>query len=138
MPKKGKKKKGPAIYTDPTHLDRFSLAVNEIIKTPLGVTGTVCGVKYATAEQAATFSAGKVWVKYENGLEAPVDYEPAHGYTKGTAADHIHRDVQCYNDELERMIEKRKQEEEEMRLRALGIESPTKEKGKKSGKKKKK
>lgn len=24
----------------------------------------------------------KVWVKYENGLEAPVDYEPAHGYTK--------------------------------------------------------
>lgn len=24
----------------------------------------------------------KVWVKYENGLEAPVDYEPTHGYTK--------------------------------------------------------
>lgn len=53
-------------------------------------------------------------------------------------ADHIRRDVQSYNDELEKMIEKRKREEEEMRLRALGIEPPTKSAGKKSGKKKKK
>lgn len=52
--------KGAAIYTDPTHLELFSLAVNEIVKTPLGITGTVCGVKYATAEQAATMSGGKV------------------------------------------------------------------------------
>lgn len=52
--------KGPAIYTDPLHLERFSLNVDEIVKTPLGITGTVCGVKYATAEQAASFSGGKV------------------------------------------------------------------------------
>lgn len=52
--------KGPAIYTDQEHLQRFSLAVNEIVKTPLGVTGTVCGVKYATAEQAASLTGGKV------------------------------------------------------------------------------
>ena len=52
--------KGPAIYTDAVHLDRFSLAVNEIIKTPLGISGIVSGVKYATAEQAASLSGGKV------------------------------------------------------------------------------
>ena len=57
---------------------------------------------------------------------------------QGTTAEHIRRDVQSYNDELEKMIEKRKQEEEEMRLRALGIERPGKDKGKKPGKKKKK
>lgn len=60
------------------------------------------------------------------------------GFEQGTVADHIRRDVQSYNDELEKMIEKRRREEEEMRLRALGIEPPTKTAGKKSGKKKKK
>jgi hypothetical protein len=127
-----------ALHTEPEHLAKFGLALDEIVKTPLGLFGTVIGVKYVSAEQAESFSGGKLWIRYTNGLESPVEYEETHGYTKGTISEHIARDVVCYNAELDRMAEERRQQEEEARLHALGIAPPSKGKEKGGGKKKKK
>jgi hypothetical protein len=124
------------LHTAPEHLGKFGLVVDDIVKTPLGLFGTVIGVKYSSAEQAESFSGGKLWIRYMNGLESPVEYEETHGYSKGTVSEHIARDVGCYNSELEQMAEERRKQEEEARMRALGIEPPGKEKG--GGKKKKK
>lgn len=120
-------------------MDKFGLQVDEIVKTPLGLHGTVIGVKYASAEQVESVSGGKLWIKYINGLESPIEYEETHGYSKGTISEHIARDVGAYNSELEVMVEERRQQEEEARCRALGIEPPSKGgKEKKGGGKKKK
>jgi hypothetical protein len=127
-----------AFYTQAEHLDQFGLEVNEIVKTPLGLHGTVIGVKYSSSEQAESLAGGKIWIKYMNGLESPIEYEPAHGYSKASISDHIARDVNAYNEELEKLAEERRQQEEAMRLRALGIEPPPKGKekaGKGKGKK---
>lgn len=126
-----------AFYTEAEHLEKFGLKVDEIVKTPLGLHGTVIGVKYASLLQAESVSGGKLWIKYFNGLESPIEYEETHGYSKGTVSEHIARDVGSYNAELEQMAEERRQREEEARLRALGIEPPSKEGGGKKKKKKK-
>lgn len=86
-------------------MDKFGLKVDEIVKTPLGLHGTVIGVKYSSAEQADSMSGGKLWIKYINGLESPIEYEESHGYSKGTISEHIARDVGTYNAELEKMAE---------------------------------
>lgn len=39
------KKKGPTYYTSEGDLEPFGFKLNDIIRTPLGVTGTVIGVK---------------------------------------------------------------------------------------------
>lgn len=119
-------------------MKKFGLKVDEIVKTPLGMHGTVIGVKYSSAEQAEALSGGKLWIKYVNGLESPIEYEESHGYAKGTVSEHIARDVDSYNAELEVMAAERMKLEEEARLRALGIEPPSKGKDKGDGKKKKK
>jgi hypothetical protein len=41
----GKKAKGPTYYTEDEHCTPFGFRANDIIKTPLGLTGTVIGVK---------------------------------------------------------------------------------------------
>jgi hypothetical protein len=114
--------KAPPLFTTDDHLKQFGLSANEIVKTPLGVKGTVLGVKYGTTEQAATMNGGKLWVVYETGLEAPVEWEPAHGYGRCSAADHIRRDMTAYEAELERVATERKAQEERARLQALGID----------------
>ena len=40
-----KKGKGPTYYTDDSDLEPFGFKLNDIIRTPLGVAGTVIGVK---------------------------------------------------------------------------------------------
>jgi hypothetical protein len=114
--------KAPPLYTTDDHLKQFGLSANEIVKTPLGVKGTVLGVKYATTEQAAAMNGGKLWVAYDTGLEAPVEWEPAHGYGRCSTAEHIRRDMAAYVAELERLATERKAQEERARLQALGIE----------------
>ena len=66
-------------------------------------------------------------------MECPIDWEPAHGYAKCSAAEHIQRDVAVYTDAIAAMEEERRRLEEENRLRALGIE-PEAPSGKKGGK----
>ncbi|KAG1679320.1 hypothetical protein FOA52_009352 [Chlamydomonas sp. UWO 241] len=93
----GGKKKAPAFYCGAEDLEPFGFAMNDIIKTPLGVTGTVIGVKYESAEQKET---GRVWVRYQNGHEAPLEPRlgaglmSALGYRRCSEADHIRRDVE--------------------------------------------
>jgi hypothetical protein len=82
---------------------------------------------------------GKLWVRYGNGLECPTDYEPAHGYSRCSVAEHIRRNVTEYAAMILAMEEERLRVESENRLRALGIASlaPGKEGGKEKKKKKK-
>jgi hypothetical protein len=65
-------------------------------------------------------AGGRVWVQY-SGLECPIDWEPAHGYAKCSAAEHIARDVKVYSEAVAAMEEERRKLEEENRFRALGI-----------------
>ncbi len=44
--------------------------MNDIVRTPLGVCGTVIGVKYENMNVKET---GRVWLRYENGQEAPLE-----------------------------------------------------------------
>ncbi|GFH12503.1 uncharacterized protein HaLaN_08207, partial [Haematococcus lacustris] len=64
---KGKK---PAIITNEADLVPFGFKMLDIVRTPLGITGTVIGVKYENVEQKL---GGRVWVRYENGSEAPLE-----------------------------------------------------------------
>lgn len=57
--KGGKKAKGPTYYVTDEHVMPFGFRANDIIKTPLGLTGTVIGVKYEQPEQKV---GGKLWV----------------------------------------------------------------------------
>lgn len=44
--------------------------VGEIVRTPLGLLGTVLGVKYEDPEAK---DSGRLWVRYNNGHEAPLE-----------------------------------------------------------------
>lgn len=81
---------------------------------------------------------GKLWVRYNNGLECPTDYETAHGYSRCSVAEHIRRDVYEYASMILAMEEERLRIENEDRLRALGIDLPTVDKKGEKGKGKKK
>lgn len=61
MGKKGgkKKAKGPTYYVEDVRCIPFGFRANDIIKTPLGLTGTVIGVKYENPDDQAT---GRLWV----------------------------------------------------------------------------
>lgn len=56
--KGGKKAKGPTYYVEDEHCIPFGFRANDIIKTPLGLTGTVIGVKYENPDDKAT---GRLW-----------------------------------------------------------------------------
>ncbi|KAI8472056.1 MAG: hypothetical protein J3K34DRAFT_392560 [Monoraphidium minutum] len=49
---------------------------NELVRTPLGLSGTVLGVRYEDPSQKDT---GRVWVRYESGAEAPLEPKQAAG-----------------------------------------------------------
>lgn len=57
--KGGKKAKGPTYYVEDAHCIPFGFRANDIIKTPLGLTGTVIGVKYENPDDKTT---GRLWV----------------------------------------------------------------------------
>mmetsp|Transcript_4094 Transcript_4094/g.10256 ORF Transcript_4094/g.10256 Transcript_4094/m.10256 type:complete len:147 (-) Transcript_4094:161-601(-) len=94
-----KAKKKPAIYTEEEHLAPFGFKMLDIVRTPLGITGTVIGVKYENPDQKET---ARVWVKYENGHEAPLEpklgagFMSQLGYRRCSEADHIRRDVDAH------------------------------------------
>mmetsp|Transcript_9054 Transcript_9054/g.15756 ORF Transcript_9054/g.15756 Transcript_9054/m.15756 type:complete len:152 (-) Transcript_9054:554-1009(-) len=92
-------KKKPAIFTSDEDLKPFGFKMSDIVRTPLGITGTVLGVKYENPEAKET---GRVWVRYENGNEAPLEpklgagYMQQLGYRRCSEADHIRRDVDAH------------------------------------------
>lgn len=126
-PKKSGKKKGPTYYTTEADLEPFGFKLNDIIRTPLGVTGTVIGVKYENPEQKET---GRVWVKYDNAHEAPLEprlgagYMSALGYRRCSEADHIRRDVETHVTAAKKVEEERKLVEQIKTFQEQGLPIP--------------
>jgi len=56
--KGGKKAKGPVYFVTDEHCSPFGFRANDIIKTPLGLTGTVIGVKYDAPDDR---ESGRLW-----------------------------------------------------------------------------
>lgn len=137
MGKKGKKGKKPQIYTEVEHLRPFGLSMRDIVTTPLGLQGTVIGVKYEDAEVQGT---GRVWVEYTGGRQSPLEPRlsqgsiQSHGYTRNPDSDHLFRDVLFHKRRLKEAEELRQKAEEQRRLRreALALEG-LKGKGGKGG-----
>lgn len=136
---KGKKKKAPAFYTAPEDTEPFGFRVHDIVRTPVGLTGTVIGVKYDDPERKET---GRLWVEYPGGKQAPLEprlgagFIGTLGYRRAPEAEHIRRDVNAFNTEMSVMETKRKEIEERTRLyrEALDLaENNAGKKGKKSG-----
>ncbi|GLC45026.1 hypothetical protein PLESTB_001460700 [Pleodorina starrii] len=125
MPKKAKK--GPPLITAEEDLAAFGFKLSDIVRTPLGITATVIGVKYEAADDK---SSGRVWVKYENGHEAPLEpklnagFMSALGYRKCSEADHIRRDVGAHMAEQKKQDEERKVVEEVLRCKEQGLPIP--------------
>lgn len=94
--KGGSKAKKEAFKTEDEVLAPFGLKVKEIVRTPLGVTGEVLGVKL---QDPADPQTARLWVRYSSGLEAPLEpqvsagYIGGLGYRKVSDADHVARDV---------------------------------------------
>lgn len=104
--------------------------------------GALCGLFQAKLEADSGLTAwppaeGKLWVRYEGGLEAPIDWQPD-CYIKCSAAEHIGRDVSERAAAIAKLEDERQAIEEGNRLAALGLAPPAKEKaaGKAKGKKK--
>lgn len=124
--------KAPAIFTDDQDTAPFGVRVNEIVRTPLGVTGTVLGVKYSDADAKLD---GRIWLRYKTGQECPLELHAE----RCSDSDHIRRDIDEYNRAMAALEKERQEQEMLMRLKALGLEPPTKSKSaKKGGGKKKK
>ena len=91
MGKKGKGK-APAFLTDAEALKPFDCDVRDIIKTPLGVTATVVGVK-----------DGSLWLEWPGGIVSPASPAPAKakskedlatfGYSRRPPSAHIQRSI---------------------------------------------
>lgn len=123
----GKKKKGPPLCTTEEDTAPFGFKVGDIVRTPLGITGTVIGVKYEDPNQK---ESGRLWVKYENGHEAPLEpklgagYMVALGYRRCSEADHIKRDVDNHTADLKKIEKERSVVEEILRLTQQGLPIP--------------
>lgn len=139
MPKKkgGKKKKGPAFYTAPEDTEPFGFRVNDIVRTPVGLTGTVIGVKYDDPENKQT---GRLWVEYTGGRQAPLEprlgagFIGTLGYRRAPEAEHIRRDVDAFNLTLKIADDKRREIEERHRLYREALDLAEKNQAKKGKK----
>ncbi|PNW75125.1 hypothetical protein CHLRE_12g513650v5 [Chlamydomonas reinhardtii] len=126
MPVK-KGKKGPALITADEDIAAFGFKLHDIVRTPLGITAVVIGVKYESADDKQT---GRIWVKYENGHEAPLEpklnagFMSSLGYRKCSEADHIRRDVGSHMTEAKKQDEERKVVEEVLRCKEQGLPIP--------------
>eukprot|EP00899_Mesostigma_viride_P003257 jgi/Mesvir1/12932/Mv05950-RA.1 len=140
-PKKARKKKAPTFYTTDEDLAPFGVKMNDIVRTPLGLTGTVIGVKYADINDKG---AGKLWLEYPDGLQAPLEPSrscgniAALGYLLSSESDHIWRDVTKLRMEAEENETKRREAEERMRIRMEQLALELAAEAKKNAKKKKK
>ena len=125
-----KKKKAATLQTRDVDFEPFGFKLNEIIRTPLGVAGTVIGVKYDVDPPNETKETGRVWVRYENGSEAPLEpklgagYMTALGYRKCSEADHIRRDVGIKLEETKKLQEEKKLVDTIIALKAQGLPIP--------------
>jgi hypothetical protein len=96
----GKKKKGPEFYTGEEDLSPFGFKLRDIVCTPIGLKGTVIGVKYDPPGPENKDSA-QIWVEYADGKRCPLEPKlhsgfigQAAGYRRVSEADHIWRDVE--------------------------------------------
>mmetsp|Transcript_31545 Transcript_31545/g.94075 ORF Transcript_31545/g.94075 Transcript_31545/m.94075 type:complete len:135 (-) Transcript_31545:768-1172(-) len=113
--------KGGALLTDDKDLAPFGVKLNDMVRTPLGVTGTIIGVKY---ESVSDKSSGRVWVAYSNGTEAPLEPRlgpgdaglAALGYARVQEADHIRRNLAAVRETL-----KREEKEREIAMKILEL-----------------
>ena len=55
------------------------MQMHDIVRTPLGMTGTIIGVKYENPENRDT---GRVWVRYKDGHEAPLEFHLGTGFLR--------------------------------------------------------
>ncbi|KAG0569303.1 hypothetical protein M758_6G077100 [Ceratodon purpureus] len=103
-PKKGGKKKLPAYWSEPVDCEPFGgLKARDLIRTPLGLFGTVLGVKYETKERGEP-GTGTMWVQYANGFLSPIvadfstsGYAGFEGYQRLSDGDHMWRDVKEFH-----------------------------------------
>jgi len=111
--------------------------VNDIVRTPVGLTGTVIGVKYDDPNNKET---GRLWVEYFGGKRSPLEprlgagFIGTLGYRRAPEAEHIRRDVDTFNQKLREMEERRKEIEEKHRLyrEALDLAEKNQKKKKKA------
>eukprot|EP00884_Botryococcus_braunii_P008111 jgi/Botrbrau1/17300/Bobra.0015s0056.2 len=128
MPKPTSKKKVPQKYlTAPEHTEPFGFKAQDLIRTPLGVTVTVLGVRY---DDTADASSARLWVKYQSGLEAPLEprvgvgHLAALGYNSCTPFDYIERDLKSLRMDIEKRHQYR-QLENASQPAAAAAETPT-------------
>mmetsp|Transcript_39205 Transcript_39205/g.65881 ORF Transcript_39205/g.65881 Transcript_39205/m.65881 type:complete len:163 (+) Transcript_39205:212-700(+) len=131
MPKKaggkkkggGKKKKGPTLLTSEADLAPFGFKVRDIISTPMGLKGTVIGVKIIPGEERLA-----LMVEFPGGRVSPLELklqQPVLGYRKAPDAEHIWRDVCIIRDKMKLEAEERTaaMERQRLRMEALALES---------------
>lgn len=124
--KGGKKKKGPAFYTGDVDMKPFGFKVRDIVQTPLGLSGTVIGVKYEGGNPENRDSA-RLWVEYPGGRQAPLEPRPSQGfigslgYKRSSDADHIWRDVVELREKMRIKEEERQRINELNRLRTEAL-----------------
>lgn len=132
MPKKKGGRKGkaraPAFYTGDQDLAPFGFKLRDIVQTPLGLKGTVIGVKYDSPENR---ESARLWVEYPGGKQSPLEprlqagFIGQHGYRRCPEAEHIWRDVCDIRQKMKEAEEARLAAEERARLRleALALEA---------------
>ncbi|DBA89252.1 hypothetical protein WJX77_003056 [Trebouxia sp. C0004] len=142
MPGKRKasgKAKKVAYLTADEDLAPFGFKLKDVIRTPLGITGTVIGVKLVEASQPET---ARLWVAYSSGLEAPLEPQLSAGhlsdlgYKRVSEADHVHRDIKVLEENEVAWEVRKKELTEEAAKKAAEAAEPDK-KGKDADKKKK-
>ncbi|GAX74757.1 hypothetical protein CEUSTIGMA_g2204.t1 [Chlamydomonas eustigma] len=122
-----KAKKGPTYCTSDDDLEPFGFRMHDIVRTPLGVAGTIIGVKYENPEQKET---GRAWVRYENGNEAPLEPRlgaglmSALGYRRCSDAVHIRRDVDAFQAGAKKASDEKKIIDKIMAFKEQGLPIP--------------
>ena len=112
--------------------------MRDIVTTPLGLRGTVIGVKYENVDIKNT---ARVWVEYTGGRQSPLEPRldqgsiQSHGYTRNPDSDHLFREVLFHKRRLKEEEELRQTSEEQRRIRreALALEGLKGGKGGKGG-----
>lgn len=80
-----KKKKAPAFYTDEGSLAPYKVQAKDLIKTSLGLTASVVGVKHSSKEGEGEMDPGTLWVDYRWGYRSPIEkdrFEPCYATTQ--------------------------------------------------------
>ena len=128
--KGGGKTAKPAYLTENEHCEPFRLFANDIVMTPLGIRCTVLGVKYAGSVEDR--ENARVWVRYPNGREAPIEnpaeYSLGNGYVRGSGSDVLRREAERV--EAERLKAEREAAAKEAAIKAEEAAKEAKKKAK--------